>query len=499
MLSTVEATDLKYSKYQKNIFDWVKNGQGHGAINAVAGSGKTTTGVDAMANIDMFQSVLFTAFNRHIKSELEQRTRHMSNVKVNTYNSLGWGACLRNNKNTQLETSGKTERHLKKELGDYDNKKYQLFRGPINKLVSLFKGTCCFRVKDAEEKYEDLVNHHDIVTPDYKDFESVLFGTYESVIYDQHSMDFDDQIFMPLCYNYPLPKYDFIMVDEFQDTNDMQSELIKGCLRSQKSRMMVFGDPWQAIYGFRGATPAAMETWIKEFHATELPLSICYRCPKNVVREAQKIVKHIEAAPKAKEGVVGHLSMASFMGKVKDRDFVLCRTTAPLISACLDFIRQGRPASVRGREVGDQLTSLVKVVCNGSVDLQSGAIKDFTDRLSEHYRVKYANLVSQEKEQQAQALMDKVDTLLVIEEQCKTVGDLTRKINSLFDDEQRNGIQLMTCHKSKGLQNPNVFVLKPEQLEPNWNSKKQWQQEEQKRLKYVTITRAQENLFYVSE
>jgi len=56
----------------------------------------------------------------------------------------------------------------------------------------------------------------------------------------------------------------------------------------------------------------------------------------------------------------------------------------------------------------------------------------------------------------------------------------------------------MTCHKSKGLQNPNVYVLNPEQLEPTWNSKKQWQKDEQNRLKYVTITRAQENLFWVN-
>ena len=83
-------------------------------------------------------------------------------------------------------------------------------------------------------------------------------------------------------------------------------------------------------------------------------------------------------------------------------------------------------------------------------------------------------------------------------ETCKNVTEIVLKITDLFDDQQTRGIQLMTCHKSKGLQNPNVYVLNPEQLEPTWNSKKQWQKDEQNRLKYVTITRAQENLFWVN-
>ena len=90
-----------------------------------------------------------------------------------------------------------------------------------------------------------------------------------------------------------------------------------------------------------------------------------------------------------------------------------------------------------------------------------------------------------------------MDTLHVIMEGCKCVRDIKKTIARIFDDNQSSGICLMTCHKSKGLQNPNVYVLNPEQLEPNWNSKKPWMQEEQKRLKYVTITRSQENLFWV--
>ena len=487
---------MKHSEYQLNIFDWVANAQGHGSVNAVAGSGKTSTAIDSLSGIDMFQQALLCAFNSSIKKELESRTKGKSNVSVKTYNGLGWGVCLRNVKNVQLEEN-KTDIILKEvlDVGLYGDaiirKKYQRFRSPVKRLVSLYKGGLC---RDLAKEYPVLLEHHDISIPNDKDFESVVAETYMRCVNTTNIMDFDDQVFMPLSLGWILPKYDFIMVDEFQDTNLMQTEMMSRCLKNKDSRMMVFGDPWQAIYGFRGATPGAMETWKRDVNATELPLSICYRCPKSVVREAQRLVPHIEYASDAGEGNVKRISVSEFNTQVKDRDFVLCRTTEPLIRACLNFIRQGRAASVRGREVGDQLVKMVEDIAGDN----NREISTFSNLLDDYYQKKHANLIIMEQERRAQELTDKVAAIRAIMETCKNVTEIVLKITDLFDDQQTRGIQLMTCHKSKGLQNPNVYVLNPEQLESTWNSKKQWQKDEQNRLKYVTITRAQENLFWVN-
>jgi len=482
---------MQYSQYQKAIFDWVKNGSGNAIVNAVAGSGKTSTGVDAMAYIDNFKQVMFAAFNRHIRDELQSKCSHMWNVKVATYNSIGWGACQKAVKQIELDED-KTTNILRTIIGQKEFKKYQRFKGPIKRLVSLMKGMCVFDEDTAIRVVDILSDHYDLTVPGDKDFEEILRIVYSKSMNTVAKMDFDDQVFMPLKHEWSMNQYDFIMVDEFQDTNLMQSELMKKALRAG-GRMMVFGDPWQAIYGFRGATPNAMGEWANDYDARELPLSICYRCPRTVVEEAQKIVSHIEVAPNARDGRIDSIKESELLKVVQDRDYILCRTNAPLIETCLKLLKQGKKASVRGREVGDQLRNLVDIVLGDD----NATIQEFEISLDEYYEIRYNALLVQQKERELQELQDKLDTLHVIMENCKCVGDIKKTIARIFDDNQSGGICLMTCHKSKGLQNPNVYVLKPEQLATNWNAKKPWMQEEQKRLKYVTITRSQYQLTWV--
>ena len=75
------------SKYQWQIFAFVQNGSGHGVVEAVAGSGKTTTIVLATQLTQPTDKVAFVAFNRHIARELQERAPY--HVHVSTLNSLG--------------------------------------------------------------------------------------------------------------------------------------------------------------------------------------------------------------------------------------------------------------------------------------------------------------------------------------------------------------------------------------------------------------------------
>ena len=84
---------MKPSKYQESIFDFVKNGTGNAIVDAVPGSGKTTTIVKALEFIPPNLDVLFCAFNKHIADEL--KTRVPANCSVGTLNSLGWQICLK--------------------------------------------------------------------------------------------------------------------------------------------------------------------------------------------------------------------------------------------------------------------------------------------------------------------------------------------------------------------------------------------------------------------
>jgi DNA helicase-2/ATP-dependent DNA helicase PcrA len=67
------------------------------------------------------------------------------------------------------------------------------------------------------------------------------------------------------------------------------------------------GDPKQAIYGFAGADCRSVEKIKARTQATELPLSICYRCPISHLDKAREIVPQIEARPGAPAGVIAEI------------------------------------------------------------------------------------------------------------------------------------------------------------------------------------------------
>ena len=81
---------FKPSPYQQNVFNFISNGSGHAVIEAVAGSGKTTTIVQALEMIPANKSVLFLAFNKSVVDEL--KTKVPRHVEVSTYHSTGFRA-----------------------------------------------------------------------------------------------------------------------------------------------------------------------------------------------------------------------------------------------------------------------------------------------------------------------------------------------------------------------------------------------------------------------
>ena len=90
------------SEYQKIIFEFITKGSGNAVINAKAGSGKTTTLVEAMKLLPVKEKALFVAFNKAIANELETRVKDLKNVSVKTYHGLGY-AIFRENYGNRSE------------------------------------------------------------------------------------------------------------------------------------------------------------------------------------------------------------------------------------------------------------------------------------------------------------------------------------------------------------------------------------------------------------
>lgn len=119
-----------------------------------------------------------------------------------------------------------------------------------------------------------------------------LLASYESVLKENGLYDFDDL----LVKSYELlktnsgkrPNYKFVLVDEFQDTSQLQYEILK--LLTVGSNLFVIGDPNQSIYAFRGAGSEMFMRFRRDFpDLKEIDLTINYRSNPKIIRVANAI------------------------------------------------------------------------------------------------------------------------------------------------------------------------------------------------------------------
>ena len=87
-------------------------------------------------------------------------------------------------------------------------------------------------------------------------------------------------------------KYEYILVDEFQDVNNLQVDLIK-LLLTDKNQLFCVGDDWQSIYGFRGSNVDYIVNFHKHFNNAEtIKLSMNYRSTEHIVGASNEVIKH---------------------------------------------------------------------------------------------------------------------------------------------------------------------------------------------------------------
>lgn len=459
---------MSYSKYQEEIFKWIEHGQGHAVVMARAGSGKTYTIEHALKFIPRDDEVLFLAFNKHIADELKGRI-FAPNVEIATLNSFGWRVCRESLRSVKMSIQ-KSSYAIKDRIPAW--KERVKVQGAIERLIGLRKATW-----NTGQSVEELASKFDVDLPDNWDgdlFEAI----WDDVLNNTKQMDFDDQIFMPIYQGWKIPQYDWVFVDEAQDLSPTQIDLVA----KAGKRIVAVGDDRQAIYGFRGADPEAINNIIDALQPTVLPLNVCYRCPSNVLDEARKIVPDIEDAPGAIEGIVTSGPLAAV-----DGDYVLCRTTAPLVGACLKMIAAGEKATVKGRDIGQGLIKAIKAV-------GAYSIEELIDGLDKNFEQESSRLRRQGRD--TTNLEDRKDCLDILILGAESIAALVAKIESIFTDAIR-GVVFCTVHRAKGLQADNIWILCPE-LMPFPKAKLEWQQLQEMNLKYVAITRAQRSLTWVT-
>lgn len=478
---------MKWSEYQNDIFNFVQNGHGNAIIEAVAGSGKSTTIVEAMNMVPQHKSSLFLAFNKAIADELKQR-----GVNARTFHSLCCGAVMRS-RNASNVNADKLNTIMGKRCSDDDNFKYRSF---CTRLVSLAKqlGVGCL-VDDTEKVWYDIIDHHDLeLDKDEAEMpraveiaSKLLWASNRS-----NEIDFDDMLYLAVMDGLSLPKSYFIFVDEAQDTNAIQRAILRKIM-GPNSRLIAVGDPAQAIYGFRGADSNSLNLIAQEFRCERFPLSVSYRCATSIVEYAHKWVDHIEAADNAPEGKVTEMRTWE-LNVFQPNDLVVCRTTAPLLDLAFKMLRSKIPVTVMGREIGTSLITLVRKQKTNDLKELIAKIEMWSSRECEKAMAKM-------QEGKAAAVQDKAGTICLLAEELldeddgKDVNSLISTIEWLFTPE-RNATVLATIHKSKGLEADRVFWLNRSQCPSKW-AKQDWQEQQEDNLCYVATTRAKTELILI--
>ncbi|MCQ6280523.1 DNA helicase PcrA [Bacillus sp. EB600] len=458
---------------------------------------------------------------------------------------------------------------------------------------------------DPEEYAKQAGGYFDQVVSD-------VYTEFQKRLRKNQALDFDDLIMMtiqlfrrvPEVLEYYQRKFQYIHVDEYQDTNRAQYLLVK-LLASRFKNLCVVGDSDQSIYRWRGADIANILSFEKDYpNATVIFLEQNYRSTKRILLAANKVIENnSNRKPKnlwtenpegnkivyyradSEQGeaqfVAGKIKELTRDGKYKLADMaILYRTNAQsrvmeevLLKSTIDYTIVGGTKFYDRKEIKDMLaylrlisnpdddislrrvinvpkrgigsTSLDKIAnfaalhdlslyqALESVELTgispktTKAAAEFRDLISNYTRMQeflsvtelvedildksgYREMLKAEKSLEAQSRLENLDELLSVTKNFEESSEdkslvafltdlaLVADIDSMDDDEEKSdAVVLMTLHSAKGLEFPVVFLVGMEEgVFPHSRSlMEEEEMEEERRLAYVGITRAEQSLF----
>lgn len=151
-----------------------------------------------------------------------------------------------------------------------------LVKGDMINLEHYYSLNCSEEIfKKIYYAYEEYLKRHNLL-----DFEDMLVFTYELFCERKDILALWQK------------KYQYILIDEFQDINTLQYKIIK-MLAKPQDNLFIVGDDDQSIYRFRGAKPEIMLNFQKEYpNAKKVLLNINYRSTKEIIDSAARLIKH---------------------------------------------------------------------------------------------------------------------------------------------------------------------------------------------------------------
>ena len=546
--------DFKPSTYQQDILDFfLNNPQSNMLVNALAGSGKSTTA--CMLSEHSKTSDLYIAFNASVVEEFKKKIKNPK-TKVMTMHSLAYSIMLYNveqeSKDSGEKLKGFGSQRSKRTVSLDNFKPHKILDEEITKrygryiefakrvflkdnYVNLYN-LCRLTLTDmsSNKDVSRLINDHVLFlyygdegysAPDISEITSTLkiLDTKSKQQFEtQGVIDFTDMLwitFNKLKYdNWEVPYwalYTNIYCDEVQDFSNIQLNFLKFIKRT-KGRYVFIGDFHQAIYNFAGANAQAFNQIPKMFAPVEtFDLPICYRCAKSrrsrVNREYGIPILPCDNAPM---GFVKTIDKNKISEYAKAGDMVISRKNKWIAEVVLDLARNGTPIFIEDKE----MVEAIKRQILSSKCTSVGTLEKFLQKVISNYNKKLFEIVSKNAREggheeehleavaEANSKIDNTSFLLEILEgylENHASSDSVSKFSNFIDKllnttPSPNCVRLCSIHKAKGLEATNVFVLNEAKINYDFRNSKE-QNIQEKNLSYIATTRAKEGLYLVKE
>lgn len=474
---------------------------------ARAGTGKTFTLIQIASALP--GRMFLGAFNRAIADELKSRVPGHLSQHVNTLHGAGLGAWRKQYRTVKVD-GDKIPEMFREILFASSKKQATLIID--RKVISVASQLIGYAKQSGfgldlpyedVDAWEDLIDHYDLeedipTTLPRQLFMEACVKTYEhSLTMCKTVVDFNDMLLAPLYFRTPLPRYDWFLMDEAQDTNEVRRRLAVGMIggRLGKGRMLACGDPAQSCYGFAGATNDAMGVIQQELKAAELPLSVTYRCPRAVVELAQQWVPDYTAHESAPAGLVTQINHRDLWTEKfnPDTDVILCRFTRPLAGIAANLRDRGIPCVIEGQSAKALIGLATKW---GEID-----IKQFLAKLEDYRARMTAEWATKNRPDKAAAVEDRVGSVRAFAVRMgdyQSTRDLVTQIEMVFREQDRRGcLTLCTVHRSKGREWKRVYLIGRNEYMPCKWANQEWEQIQEQNLQYIAVTRAKETLVEV--
>lgn len=541
----------------------VKETDGPMIILAGAGSGKTRVLTYKVVylienkNVDP-TNILMVTFTNKAANEMKERVAKLSESKdrptIGTFHSI----CAR-----ILRIEGKylgfSEKYTIYDSSDsLDAIKEAMRRANVS--TKDFKPhSVASTISQAKNQLINELEYLNIARGYFQENVSKVYPFYQRILKENNALDFDDLILRtielfnknPQILEKYQDKFQYILVDEYQDTNQAQYMLTK-LLSKKWGNICVVGDFSQSIYSFRGANFQNLITFKNDFKGTKtFSLDQNYRSTQTILDAAYSIISKNTSHPVLKlwtenqkgEKIIVYeannehneaeyiISQVINMGLDPKEVAVLYRTNAQSRVVEEVFLHHGVPYVLVGgtrfyerKEVKDILAYL-RVIDNEKDNVSFRRI----EKLGKNRLKKFMDFVEKIDKENIRTIeildqvLEATDYLSIYDPKDETDAMRLENIKELRsvalefpdlnsflenvalveqeeasnDQAKGNSITLMTLHSAKGLEFPYVFMIGMEEgIFPHSRALMEKSElEEERRLCYVGITRARERLF----